>query len=81
MVFHVEIKSGVCQEYVPFPSRLQQKTKNVCLVTTLTHFVMESEPLNVKVVITLFKIPPICVTLEILDVAVVILVHLSIQAY
>lgn len=43
MVFHVEIKSGVCQEYVPFLIMLQQKTKNACLVMTLALFDMNSK--------------------------------------
>lgn len=94
MVFHVEIKSGVCQEYVPFPSRLQQQTKTVCLVITYIVFsmtniidtmdimdIIEEEPCSVKVDMTLLKNPRICVNLKILDVDVVILVHLTTDAF
>lgn len=43
--------------------------------------IMEEEPCSVKVDMTLLKNPRICVNLNILDVDVVILLHLTTDAF
>lgn len=43
--------------------------------------IIEEEPCSVKVDMTLLKNPRICVNLKILDVDVVILVHLTTDAF
>lgn len=97
MDFLVEIKGGVCLEYVPFPSRLQQKTRHVCLAMTLIVLsnmdimditdimdfidIMDTKPCGVKIDMIVLKIPQIFVNLGILEVDVVIRVHLTTEAY
>lgn len=97
MDFLVEIKGGVCLEYAPFPSWLQQKTRHVCLAMTLIVLpildimditdildiidIMDTKPCGVKIDMIVLKIPQIFVNLGILDIDVVIRVHLTTEAY